>query len=293
MSFQETLTAIQQSPLFRQFEPEQRVELARHGKVRHYVRNQHIFHSHEAGDQFYLIIKGDVLISLNDGRFTNLAAGRLFGEIAALTGHERHGAATASSDEACIIEFNFKQLTAELDPATAMKLFSVLTRKIANYLTPQESEQLIRNGEGPKVEFKESFSRELRNKCIAAMVAFMNTHGGVLFIGVKDSGEVQGLDLKEKTMDNYQLDILNRFKQKTNKEYAPLISFREEVIDDKLILRVDCKPSHKPVFLIDGEQEIYIARTASQNTFYFKPSEYIPVILDRFRETDLNALAAE
>lgn len=291
MPFQEILAALQKNPLFRAFNPEELVELSKHANLKHYVRKQQIFGGNETGELFYIILKGDVVIELNSGKFRNLGPGRLFGEISPLTGQERFGSATAADDVA-LIEFNFKLVADALPGPTSIKLFSVLTRKITNYLTPQESLQLIRAGEGTKVEFKESFSRELRNKIIATMVAFMNTHGGVLFLGVSDDGSVVGLDLRDKTIDNFKLDILNRFKQKTNKGFAPLVSMTDEVIEDRLTLRIDCKPSGQPIFMLEGEQEVYISRTGAQNTFYLKASEYVPVILERFRETDLNPMDA-
>ena len=43
----------------------------------------------------------------------------------------------------------------------------------------------IKNGESEILEFKESFSK----KCIETAVAFSNTHGGTILIGINDNGE--------------------------------------------------------------------------------------------------------
>lgn len=283
MSFQETLDQINKHAMFRQFEPEERVQLARYSNLLTIKRGQTIFKGNEAGDRFFIILRGDVHIELNSGKQASYAAGRLFGEISPLTGQKRFGTASAASNTS-LIAFDFKELITKLEPHTHIKLYQALTRKITHYLNPTESLQLIAQGEGPRVEFKESFSKELRTKCIATMTAFMNSSGGVLFIGVNDAGAAIGLNLNGKSIDSFKLDVLNVFKQKVGKEFAVLVSLTEEEIHDQLVLRIDCKPSSKPVFMLDGQQEIYVARTASQNTFYVKPSEYVPVILERFRE---------
>lgn len=54
-----------------------------------------------------------------------------------------------------------------------------------------ELELLLKEGEGLTIEFKESFSSKLDKD----MVAFANTHGGCIFLGVDDSGKIVGQNL--------------------------------------------------------------------------------------------------
>ena len=54
----------------------------------------------------------------------------------------------------------------------------------------KEFEFLLKQGEGLKSEFKESFDSKNLPKEI---VAFANTEGGKIFIGVDDVGKVKGI----------------------------------------------------------------------------------------------------
>ena len=67
---------------------------------------------------------------------------------------------------------------------------------------PSQSDvlNLLKNGEGPKVEFKESgFIRENNGKNIAKTLASIaNYEGGVLLIGVSDMGEIEGMEANKK-----------------------------------------------------------------------------------------------
>lgn len=67
---------------------------------------------------------------------------------------------------------------------------------------PSQSDvlNLLKNGEGPKVEFKESgFIRENNGKKIAKTLASIaNYDGGVLLIGVSDMGEIEGMEANKK-----------------------------------------------------------------------------------------------
>ena len=54
---------------------------------------------------------------------------------------------------------------------------------------------LIRNGEGEELDFKQSIDDQ--KKIARTLVAFANTVGGSLLIGVKDNGKVSGIDPSE------------------------------------------------------------------------------------------------
>ena len=54
-------------------------------------------------------------------------------------------------------------------------------------------------GESQTVEFKKSFDKE----CIETTVAFANTKGGTIFVGVNDEGKAKGIELGKKTLDGW------------------------------------------------------------------------------------------
>ena len=73
--------------------------------------------------------------------------------------------------------------------------------------------ELINRGEGLNVEFKTSFNVV----CIETLVAFANTKGGNLILGVNDNQRVVGIKLAKETLQN----IVNEIKQKTEPAIVP------------------------------------------------------------------------
>lgn len=58
---------------------------------------------------------------------------------------------------------------------------------------------LIAAGEGQSLEFKESFGEE----ALESICAFANAEGGTILVGVADSGEVLGLQVGKKTLEDW------------------------------------------------------------------------------------------
>ncbi|MDP4269937.1 MAG: putative DNA binding domain-containing protein, partial [Bacteroidota bacterium] len=88
------------------------------------------------------------------------------------------------------------------------------------------SNNIIPVSESEQMEFKTSFNDEV----IVSLVAFSNAKGGVVYVGVQDSGEVRGVRLGKETIQGW----VNEVKNKT----APVIIPDLEIItvDDKLIV---------------------------------------------------------
>lgn len=55
----------------------------------------------------------------------------------------------------------------------------------------KQLEQLIATGEGYQLEFKESIDKSL----VKEVCAFANTDGGILLIGVTDTGKIKPLNI--------------------------------------------------------------------------------------------------
>ena len=81
--------------------------------------------------------------------------------------------------------------------------------------------KLLKNGESETVEFKPSFSNEV----IMSLTAFANTKGGVVILGVLDSGKVCGVKLKKETIQVW----INEIKNKT----TPILIPDVEVYQDE------------------------------------------------------------
>jgi len=67
-------------------------------------------------------------------------------------------------------------------------------------------EMLLKQGEGERLEFKESLSDW--SEILKTICAFLNTGGGKIVIGVNDKGNVVGVDVGKNTLPN----IINRIK---------------------------------------------------------------------------------
>jgi len=83
-------------------------------------------------------------------------------------------------------------------------------------LTIDKVLELIAYDESETVEFKESFGDE----ALETIGAFSNAKGGYLFIGVKDSGEICGLSVGKKTLE----DMANRIQDVTDPRLQPSLS---------------------------------------------------------------------
>ena len=98
--------------------------------------------------------------------------------------------------------------------------------------------QRIAQGENATAEFKENFDQEV----LETAVAFANTNGGVIFIGVSDNGEIRGITIGKETLRNWS----NRIAQATE----PRVVLEIESVDiggkSVLLIRIS-ESSLKPV----------------------------------------------
>jgi CRP-like cAMP-binding protein len=104
-------------------------------KVR-FAAGEPIIRQGESGDSLFLIVQGDVLVSLGQGGInqsvTTLKAGDFFGEMSLVTGEPRSATCTARTDVLChvIDHAAFKALLSER-PQVAEQLSAVLTTRQA------------------------------------------------------------------------------------------------------------------------------------------------------------------
>jgi len=62
---------------------------------------------------------------------------------------------------------------------------------------------IIEQGEKHNIEFKQSFNKQL----IETIVAFSNTKGGKILIGVSDNGNITGVKINSESLQNWQNEI--------------------------------------------------------------------------------------
>jgi len=136
--------------------------------------------------------------------------------------------------------------------------------------SPDKVKDLIKKGESETLEFKSSLRTNLYTKeqdkkieqaVAKSIVAFLNTQGGTLLVGVDDKGKVLGI--KHDTFpdnDRFHRHFSNVVKNNIGQEHLPYI--RSKIIKMKKgvhVLKVDCKESNREVFLkADGNEEFYV-----------------------------------
>ena len=96
---------------------------------------------------------------------------------------------------------------------------------------------------------------------LKTLVAYFNSDGGILVVGVSDKGEIIGLDKDAFVNDDkLKLHINNLIKDNIGAQFMHLLHYELINIDGKKILKMDCSPSNKMVFLKDNNQEEFYIR---------------------------------
>jgi len=134
-----------------------------------------------------------------------------------------------------------------------------------------EEEQLINTGESSTVEFKSTlrwnlhsnrFDKKVEHTVLKTIVAFLNTDGGTLLVGVRDDGRVMGLEIdKFDNDDKILLHLTSMINDRIGKQYGDFIRYDLKEVKGVNILRIDCKPSSTPVFLKWASGEEFYTRS--------------------------------
>ena len=126
--------------------------------------------------------------------------------------------------------------------------------------------QKIKEGENELVEFKESYiyndssgkkDNNMPNKIMKEIAAFLNSqYGGSIFLGVRDNGELRGLqndiaviDSRTQKIDKLELAITSKIKDTFGGSVVDLVSLRFLEIEDKIICEIQISTSENPIFL--------------------------------------------
>jgi hypothetical protein len=150
-----------------------------------------------------------------------------------------------------------------------------------------DTKNIIAKGETDSIEFKSTLrinihtnkkDKRIEHAVLKTICAFLNSNGGILFIGVDDDGKILGLESDDfVNEDKFQLHFTNLFNQHIGEQFATSIQSEIIDIDDKQILRIDCFRSEVPVFLkSSGKEEFFIrVGAATQELQGSKLMEYI------------------
>lgn len=134
---------------------------------------------------------------------------------------------------------------------------------------------LIRKGESKTLEFKQTLSLDIKKKTkekyieassLKTIVAFLNTEGGNLLIGVTDNSELSGIEheilkFHNKSEDKFLLHFKNLLKTRIGEDFYPFIDYQIVNIDCLKILKVDCLQTDSPCYL--DRKEFYVRTNPS------------------------------
>ncbi len=135
---------------------------------------------------------------------------------------------------------------------------------------------IIRQGEGPLLEFKSSLrwdmqedrvNRNLEGVVLKTLAGFFNSHvGGTLLIGVADDGEIIGLEkdyqtLKKPDQDGFEQTLMTAISTHLGADLCPFVHVLFHVIDNREVCRVIIPPAIRPVFINQGNTPKLFVRT--------------------------------
>lgn len=121
----------------------------------------------------------------------------------------------------------------------ALDFFDAL-RKGVETMKVEQLKEIISGGESITVEFKES-KKKLNKDVLESVCAFLNRNGGHLFLGVKDNGDIIGIepDLAEKLKIDF-VTSMNNLQQLNPTFY---LAVEDVEIDGKVILYISIPES--------------------------------------------------
>ncbi|MDA3836153.1 MAG: ATP-binding protein [Nanoarchaeota archaeon] len=155
---------------------------------------------------------------------------------------------------------------------THFKLLHKILKKI-KYLNPDKFKKInstkeiveeIKKGESESQEFKSTLrtnlhtnekDKKIEHGILKTISAFLNTKGGVLFIGVTDDGKILGIEKDNfENIDKFELHLTNLIKLKLSKKELNNIKIEIIQLKDRHIARLEMNPSKKAIFVRDADQ---------------------------------------
>ena len=151
-----------------------------------------------------------------------------------------------------------------INPKSAEKIQNKLNNMLLTLdeLTDAEKVRaLVRDGESKTVEFKQTFSVDVKtNKkekyiekiVLKTLVAFLNTEGGISLVGISDDKNIVGIqgEIQKyyKNDDKFLLHLKNLIKSSIGENFYPFVDYRFVDIESCKILLIECQPSDKPCY---------------------------------------------
>ena len=137
---------------------------------------------------------------------------------------------------------------------------------------PEQSiRAIIGAGEGRTIEFKSTMrlnlhtqkpGKEIELAWLKALVAFMNTDGGILLLGVSDEGIVSGLEADGfASEDKCRLHFKNLVNQHIGAEFSKYLRLHLVRVDGQQVGVVACRRAGEPAYLKTPKSEEFYIRS--------------------------------
>ncbi|MBU2576944.1 MAG: ATP-binding protein [Nanoarchaeota archaeon] len=159
----------------------------------------------------------------------------------------------------------------------SLSLFNFLNDNF-NFANPRKSEALAPNyiegivmeKESERLEFKSTlrrnlhtgdFDKNMEHAVLKTIVAYLNSRGGSLLVGVGDAGEAIGVEEDQfPSKDKLELYFASMLKNQLGNGALPYIRYEVYPYKGKSVLKIDCLPSDKRIFLKWADQEEFYIR---------------------------------
>jgi hypothetical protein len=173
-------------------------------------------------------------------------------------------------------------------------------------LSDQDLKSLIKSGESSTLEFKSSLrwdfnknevNKRLQDVILKSIAAFSNSHGGQLFIGINDDGDILGLEndyasLKKNDKDYFELHLRNLINNAYTIGYATnFITLYFPTIAGKEICIIVISEGDEPLFTMSTDKngtklEKFYIRSGNASREFDQMSEVFAYINKRFKQHD-------
>jgi hypothetical protein len=152
--------------------------------------------------------------------------------------------------------------------------------------------EIVAQGERDALEFKSTLrwdiragkaSQAIERACLKTISAFLNTGGGMLLIGVRDDGSIEGIETDHfPNEDKFLLHLWTLIRTCLGKQFSPYIQTTLVKTGEKTVCVVACKSSRSPVFLRQPgfEEEMFLRTGPASNALYI--SEALKYIEEHF-----------
>lgn len=113
-------------------------------------------------------------------------------------------------------------------------------------------DKLSQLGEGKTLEYKRNTDSLVQ--VLKSIIAFANTAGGIILVGVEDNGQIVGVDHPGKIQEQLANSIANRIKPQL------IPSFGVETVENKPVIILQIEHMQGPYYLNDKgpEKSVYI-----------------------------------